>query len=207
MEQIRSLKDIIHKDGVHKAGHIFNVPDDVDLVTARRWVDKKMATDSIEVLEEAEVVEVIDPADVLAESAVDAEPDAALDAAVDIEPDDEPGEEVTELGDDTPEDDGEGEAGEEDISCETVECESHTAEDDTCGHPEGPDGCDNRTKADDISTLTKKELKAKLKDRSLPTSGNKEEMHERLSDAIEADNATDGTDGSEEAGAGEAGEE
>lgn len=58
MDQIRGLKDIIHIDGVRKVGHIFKVPDDVDLETARRWVDKGMATDSIEVLEEPVEVEV-----------------------------------------------------------------------------------------------------------------------------------------------------
>ena len=78
-------------------------------ITERHVVDKGMATSCIEVLEEAEVVDGIDPADVLAESEVDAEPDAALDAAADIEPD----EESTELGDDTPDDAGEGEAGDD----------------------------------------------------------------------------------------------
>lgn len=53
MDQVRGLIDIIHSDGVHKAGHIFKVPGDVDLNKARRWVDKGMATETIEVPEEA----------------------------------------------------------------------------------------------------------------------------------------------------------
>lgn len=97
MEQVRGLKDIIHSDGVHKAGHIFKVPDDVDLETARRWVKKGIATDTIEVLDEP--VEA-DEAEAELSSAIDAESDAALDAAADKEPDDEGSEDEPDEGED-----------------------------------------------------------------------------------------------------------
>lgn len=101
MEQVRAKIDVLHNGQLHKAGHIFKVPDDMDLETAKRLVGKEILTDSIEVLDEPDEAEV----ELLA--VIDAEPDAALDAAADNEPDDGSGEGSEE------ESDSEGEAPEE----------------------------------------------------------------------------------------------
>ena len=169
MEQVRALKDVIHNDKVQKAGHIFKVPDDMDLETATQLMAKDIVTDCIEVLEEAEVPE------------LDGSQGTYPDAEADTELDDEPGEESTELDDDTSDDAAEGEAG-----------------DDASGDEPGEEGVD-------IATLSKKQIKEELKARGLSTSGNKDEMYERLKVVVDAMHPDD-TD-AEEAGAGEAGEE
>lgn len=197
MEQVRAKIDVLHRDAIHKAGHIFKIPDDMDLETAKRLVAKDICTDCIEVLEEPAGETTITLGD---------EAGAAGDIKIDLELGDdlgegEAGEEVTEPGD-APEDDG-GET--DDDSCATDTCDMHS--DGMCGDEDGPHGCENRTRADveDISQLTKKELKPRLKARGLSTAGNKDEMHDRLVAAIEAENA-DGTDDSEDAGEGDSGE-
>ena len=55
MEQVKALTGVIHNDTVHKAGHIFKVPEDMDLEMARKLMAKDIVTDAIEVLDETEV--------------------------------------------------------------------------------------------------------------------------------------------------------
>lgn len=114
--------------------------------------------------------------------AVDVQKDGA---EVALEPVDDPGtgepmEEVADLSDDTPEDDG------ADLSCTNDQCDMYNP-DNTCGDEDGPEGCENRGQVDELSDLTKKQIKEKLKERKLPTAGNKDEMLQRLKDAIEAE--------------------
>ncbi len=70
MEQIRAEVAILHKDNIHPIGHIFKIPDDMNLETAQKLVDKGICTDTIEVVDEAEV-ETVAPDEAPAEEVVE----------------------------------------------------------------------------------------------------------------------------------------
>ena len=174
MEQVKALKQVIHRGHIHKAGHIFKVPDDMDLETASRLMDKEIVTDSIEVLEETEVVETM-AADVQADG-VEVSTEAAEELHVD--PVD---------GDGSEEDQGnDGEDPEE-----TTDLEADAPADDSA-----------EEEAVDIATLTKKELKVELKLLKLPVSGSKTDLFDRLAAAlaVKAVSASEDGEGSDEDG-------
>lgn len=192
MKQVRAIKNVLHKGQPRKAGHIFKVPDDMDLETARRLLSKGIVTDCIEVLDE--------PA---GEASTDEGHDHGDPGDVqESEGTDEPGEEVTELGDDTPEDDG---CETDDDSCATEKCDFYN--DGMCGDEDGPQKCESRTQPVDINTLTKAQIKDELKERMVGYSNkdSKDVLKEKLLKAIEAENV-DGTEAGAEAGADDAGE-
>lgn len=182
MEQIRAKTNLIHDGEPYKAGHIFKVPEDMSLDVARRLVDKGLATDSIEVLEEDETVlaDTQEPADLEDQLTETLEADESTDT-----PEEEP--EVT---------DGEAEVGEDE-----PEEHDHDAPDGSAGHehdvqntdPEEDENTEPEPEAEEppvaIEDMSPDELREELTARNIyfaPNTGEKK-LRIKLAEALEAE--------------------